>query len=34
MMKAKGNADYLAMLYKSMTEAEVGGFIMKSITDM
>ena len=28
-MKAKRNADYLAMLDKSMAEAEAGGFIIK-----
>lgn len=30
-MKAKRNADYLAMINKSMAEAEVGGFIVKTI---
>ena len=30
MMKAKRNAGYLAMLDKSMAEAEAGGFIMRS----
>ena len=34
MMKSKRNADYLAMLDKSMAEAEAGGFIMKNIADM
>ena len=33
-MKAKRNADYLAMLDKSMTEAESGGFITKTIADL
>ena len=31
MMKAKRNADYLAMIDKSMKEAEAGGFIIKTI---
>ena len=30
MLKAKRNADYLAMLDKSMNEAKAGGFITKS----
>ena len=30
-MKAKRNAEYLAMLDKSMAEAEAGGFITKTI---
>lgn len=30
MMKAKRNAEYLAMLDKSMAEAEAGGFITES----
>lgn len=30
-MKAKRNADYLAMINKSMAEAEAGGFIVKTI---
>ncbi len=34
MMKAKRNSDYLAMLDKSMAEAEAGGFIMENIADM
>ena len=34
MMKAKRNAEYLAMLDKSMAEAEVGGFIAKSIAEL
>ena len=33
-MKAKRNADYLAMLDKSMAEAEAGGFIIKSIDEL
>ena len=34
MMKAKKNADYLAMIDKSMAEAEAGGFITKSISEL
>ena len=34
MMKAKRNADYLAMIDKSMTEAEAGGFISKTISEL
>lgn len=34
MMKAKRNADYLAMLDKSMAEAEAGGFITKTISEL
>lgn len=34
MMKAKRNADYLAMIDKSMAEAETGGFITKTITEL
>ena len=34
MMKAKKNAEYLAMLDKSMAEAEAGGFIVKSIAEL
>ena len=34
MMKAKKNADYLAMLDKSMAEAESGGFIPKTISEL
>ena len=34
MMKAKKNAEYLAMLDKSMAEAETGGFITKTIADL
>ena len=34
MAKAKRNADYLAMLDKSMAEAEAGGFIVKTIEEL
>lgn len=34
LMKAKRNADYLAMIDKSMAEAEAGGFITKTITEL
>lgn len=34
MLKAKKNAEYLAMLDKSIAEAEAGGFIVKSIADL
>ena len=34
MLKAKRNADYLAMLDKSMAEAAAGGFVTKSIADL
>lgn len=34
MMKAKKNAEYLAMLDKSMAEAEAGGFITKTIDEL
>lgn len=34
MMKAKRNAEYLAMLDKSMQEAEAGGFIVKTIEEL
>lgn len=34
MMKAKRNADYLAMIDKSMAEAESGGFITKTIAEL
>ena len=34
MMKAKRNADYLAMIDKSMAEAETGGFITKTIAEL
>lgn len=33
-MKAKRNADYLAMLDKSIAEAEAGGFITKNIDEL
>ncbi len=33
-MKAKRNADYLAMLDKSIAEAEDGGFIIKTIDEL
>lgn len=33
-MKAKRNADYLLMLDKSIEEAEAGGFVTKSITEL
>ena len=34
MLKAKRNADYLAMLDKSIAEAKSGGFITKSIDEL
>ena len=34
MMKAKRNAEYLAMLDKSIAEAEAGGFITKTIEEL
>lgn len=34
MLKAKRNADYLAMLDKSMAEAEQGKFILKDLKDL
>lgn len=34
MLKAKRNADYLAMLDKSMNEANAGGFITKSLSEL
>mgnify|MGYP006321789339 FL=1 len=34
MLKAKKNAEYLAMLDKSIAEAEQGGFVVKSITEL
>lgn len=34
LMKAKRNAEYLAMLDKSMAEAEKGGLITKSIEEL
>ena len=33
-IKAKRNADYLAMLDKSMAEAESGGFVTKTIDEL
>ena len=33
-MKAKRNAEYLAMLDKSMEEAAAGGFTTKTITEL
>ena len=33
-MKAKRNAEYLAMLDQSMAEAEAGGLIVKTIADL
>lgn len=33
-MKAKRNADYLAMIDKSMEEAKAGGFIAKTIEEL
>lgn len=33
-MKAKKNAEYLAMLDKSIAEAETGGFITKTIDEL
>ena len=33
-MKAKRNADYFAMIDKSMAEAEAGGFITKTIAEL
>lgn len=33
-IKAKRNADYLAMINKSMAEAEAGGFIVKTIAEL
>lgn len=34
MVKAKKNAEYLAMLDKSMAEAEADGFITKTIAEL
>lgn len=34
MMKAKRNADYLTMIDKSMSEAEVAGFITKTMAEL
>ena len=33
-IKAKKNAEYLAMLDKSMEEAEAGGFVIKTIDEL
>ncbi len=33
-IKAKKNAEYLAMLDKSMAEAEAGGFVIKTIDEL
>ena len=33
-MKAKRNSEYLAMLDKSMAEAEAGGFIVKPMEEL
>lgn len=33
-MKAKRNAEYLAMIDKSMSEAEEGGFITKTVAEL
>ena len=33
-MKAKRNAEYLAMLDKSMAEAEAGGFVTRKIDEL
>lgn len=33
-MKEKRNAEYLAMLDKSMAEAEAGGFVVKSMDEL
>ena len=34
MLKAKKNADYLAMIDKSMAEAKAGGFVTKTIHEL
>lgn len=34
LLKAKRNAEYLAMLDKSMAEAESGGFVMKTMEEL
>ena len=34
MMKAKKNAEYLAMLDQSMAEAKAGGFVVKTIDEL
>ena len=33
-IKARKNAEYLAMLDKSMTEAKAGGFIVKTLDEL
>lgn len=33
-MKAKRNAEYLTMLDKSISEAEAGGFVVKTIDEL
>lgn len=34
MLKAKRNAEYMAMIDKSIAEAEAGGFITKTIAEL
>lgn len=34
MLKAKRNAEYLAMLDKSIAEAQAGGFVVKTIAEL
>ena len=34
MLKAKRNAEYLAMLDKSMAEAKAGGFVTESVDEL
>ena len=34
MLKARKNAEYLAMLDRSMAEAEAGGFVPKSLAEL
>ena len=34
MMKARRNAEYLAMIDKSMAEAEAGGFVTKTMAEL
>ena len=34
MLKAKRNAEYLTMLDKSISEAEKGGFVIKTIAEL
>lgn len=34
LLKAKRNAEYLAMLDKSLAEAKAGGFIVKSLEEL